>query len=837
MSVPVKDTMEVYKKITRSNEVGGSYRKTCFHVHTPASYDYKLRKEWENKDFINATEEDLFEICISNHALPSTWKLEDVPVKATVYCSQKEHLAYLLLAKAIITNQIEIVLIADHHTIEGYKKLNEAIEELSNQNIPYHPMVILGIEISCADKNHVVGIFDNKESTINSINRWLDYHLISKEDGSFETSATVLEFIKKNNGIGYIAHIDHSDILKANQFSNGFKKKLFSDDVLSIVGIKDRFKKEELCKKINEYRNKHAVSLKVVLDNDAHDIDSISNNCFWMKGKNSGFSMLKEAIADYDISVTFERESSPTQYIKGLYIQRTDIGFLSGKEDSDFCLLFSNALNCFIGGRGSGKSSVLELLEFILRQQCHSEDQLEFNCAHGTTWILYVYNGDEYMLRMWMPKKQYQDSILCCFGQNPAHLYRYSYSFDPQRIREHILKNNFSVFKVVKQGKEINLERVSSLSVIRELTNNFFDMRYSVNDLVNTASGDDINQFISAMLYRNNTIFKQSININLRSISGLKKEISNLQNRLTERKREVDKVVNAFNAEQEKKLRIVYSQNGQIAPDFLAWLFAGNASPKHWYNHFNISNEDLCDYLSSLLSKKGLFDFLSILIDGKVKEAIKIENILSYCSELTQKMIDNGVTKLDSQSAEAMLLDVFKRLLSNDRLDFVKKTLKSYISNIEKFSLEFNINNIEGSNGQTIYKPVRVLSLGQKVVAMLSFVLGFSEYAHDYRPLLIDQPEDNLDNRYIYQNLVKQLRSIKEKRQVIIATHNATIVTNAKADQVCVMESNSQHGWVKATGYPSEEKIKKYIINYLEGGVPSFIHKMSVYEPVLIKGK
>lgn len=82
-----------------------------------------------------------------------------------------------------------------------------------------------------------------------------------------------------------------------------------------------------------------------------------------------------------------------------------------------------------------------------------------------------------------------------------------------------------------------------------------------------------------------------------------------------------------------------------------------------------------------------------------------------------------------------------------------------------------------------MYKPVGMLSLGQKVVAMLSFILGYSEHSKDYRPLIIDQPEDNLDNQYIYKNLVKQLRSIKDRRQVIIATHNATIVTNAKADK------------------------------------------------------
>ena len=77
------------------------------------------------------------------------------------------------------------------------------------------------------------------------------------------------------------------------------------------------------------------------------------------------------------------------------------------------------------------------------------------------------------------------------------------------------------------------------------------------------------------------------------------------------------------------------------------------------------------------------------------------------------------------------------------------------------------------------------------------------------------------------------MRLIKDTRQVIIATHNATIVTNAKADQVCIMRSDNQHGWIETTGYPGEKRIKKHIINYLEGGEKSFLHKVSIYEDAL----
>ncbi|SNM01400.1 phosphoesterase [Streptococcus pneumoniae] len=148
--------------------------------------------------------------------------------------------------------------------------------------------------------------------------------------------------------------------------------------------------------------------------------------------------------------------------------------------------------------------------------------------------------------------------------------------------------------------------------------------------------------------------------------------------------------------------------------------------------------------------------------------------------------------------------------------------------------LEFNINSKESSQQLDIlYKEVGVLSLGQKVVAMLDFLLAYSDYSKDFRALIIDQPEDNLDNRYIYRHLVQQFRDVKAQRQIILATHNTTIVTNSMTDQVVIMESDGVNGWIESQGYVSEKYIKNHIINQLEGGKDSFKHKMSIYETAL----
>lgn len=74
---------------------------------------------------------------------------------------------------------------------------------------------------------------------------------------------------------------------------------------------------------------------------------------------------------------------------------------------------------------------------------------------------------------------------------------------------------------------------------------------------------------------------------------------------------------------------------------------------------------------------------------------------------------------------------------------------------------------------------------------------------------------------------------MKAQRQIILATHNATIVTNSMTDQVVIMESDGVNGWIESQGYVSEKYIKNHIINQLEGGKDSFKHKMYIYETAL----
>ena len=115
-------------------------------------------------------------------------------------------------------------------------------------------------------------------------------------------------------------------------------------------------------------------------------------------------------------------------------------------------------------------------------------------------------------------------------------------------------------------------------------------------------------------------------------------------------------------------------------------------------------------------------------------------------------------------------------------------------------------------------RPVGELSPGQRSSAMLPLI-ALSEAT----PLIIDQPEDNLDNRLIGQVLADILGALKEKRQIIVCTHNPNIVVSGDAEQVIVLNAISDRkAKVEKHGSIDNEDIVQSVIDIMEGGRDAF---------------
>ena len=120
------------------------------------------------------------------------------------------------------------------------------------------------------------------------------------------------------------------------------------------------------------------------------------------------------------------------------------------------------------------------------------------------------------------------------------------------------------------------------------------------------------------------------------------------------------------------------------------------------------------------------------------------------------------------------------------------------------------------------FKNSADLSTGQRCTVILPILLLESE-----RPLLIDQPEDNLDNAFVYDTIVKSLREAKGGRQLIFVTHNPNIPVLGEADRVFVFASDGRHGAVSHVG--TVEDVKGQIEHLLEGGKEAFVLRMHKY--------
>jgi ABC-type lipoprotein export system ATPase subunit len=111
------------------------------------------------------------------------------------------------------------------------------------------------------------------------------------------------------------------------------------------------------------------------------------------------------------------------------------------------------------------------------------------------------------------------------------------------------------------------------------------------------------------------------------------------------------------------------------------------------------------------------------------------------------------------------------------------------------------------------YYPISEVSTGQKCTALL--IIALSE---GIRPVIIDQPEDSLDTASVYEDIVTKLRGGKEKRQFILTTHNASVGVASDSDSFIVLKSTSSRGVVDCYGAIDREKVKKEVIQHLEGG-------------------
>ncbi|WP_420788882.1 AAA family ATPase [Shewanella algae] len=123
------------------------------------------------------------------------------------------------------------------------------------------------------------------------------------------------------------------------------------------------------------------------------------------------------------------------------------------------------------------------------------------------------------------------------------------------------------------------------------------------------------------------------------------------------------------------------------------------------------------------------------------------------------------------------------------------------------------------------YKPIDELSIGQRCTVSLSIILE-----NITRVLIVDQPEDHLDNEFIAKTLINSIKSRASNAQTILSSHNANIPVLGNAANVVSLESNGRRGYVKVSGPVDSPEIKTSIESIMEGGKEAFSLRSNFYK-------
>lgn len=227
---------------------------------------------------------------------------------------------------------------------------------------------------------------------------------------------------------------------------------------------------------------------------------------------------------------------------------------------------------------------------------------------------------------------------------------------------------------------------------------------------------------------------------------------------------------------------------------------------------------------------------LSRDLHGNYKANLWPEKIAASCNpiEFAEALLKNDVDKLVGTI----------RRPDGEELGIDEKMAKRLIATLHPFGQDedASVSTVDNQKLKRILKAAQVewddiegillndravenLSPGQRSSAMLPLI-ALVENA----PLVIDQPEDNLDNRLVGRMLVDILADLKEKRQIIVATHNPNIVVSGDAEQVIVLDALSDsQGVCSCCGSIDKLEIVDSVLEIMEGGKEAFLNRHRRY--------
>lgn len=865
---------------------------------------------------------------------------------------------------------LEVVCITDHNFIGiDYLRMLKGRNGLIANQLQKQPLIIFPgfeIEVSQGLGIHLLCIFDENKSLhdiddivtqlgLSRSERVKNGNIVPLPQATFDHIEKIVQ--DDHNGVIIAAHpLSESGLLNNDFITEYFQRDMFLNPKLLAIEIPKPLAEfsanmqrlitaDVAC--YAEWRRERRIA--AVMSSDAYSLTEgskgyIGKRHTWVKMSTPSLESVIQAFLDCErISLSSNCPDEDVRHDKIVSLTIENVAFLD-----DQTIHLSPHLNCIIGGRGAGKSSILEYIRLAVSQKQELEGKEQVQRVRRTVSPISVlkltWEGANGLMDTFEYDTVTQTAkITSREAQDPATILRnLKVQVFSQREISEIAQEQKSLSTLIDTISGSELERLKSIEIeLKSTIQNLFQTRKNIERLKNErntllqevreikrqwdafvsvqAENERRNKAIVAENYVREVIegtkqliaswneqiksstrehadlikqdwlddsFFDDLNVGLRAA---KLELAqNVESALLKYSEAIDNLT-----EKHEKWATIVTLIEQTKTDFIAACHEKGVHPdelavmKELEQNIRIKEQDLDDkekkLVNSSLEIEKLFSSIGTLHDTWLAQtSLKIEKINS--------ILASGSIPYTRQSSPFISVEIFKcrdqehfkqiwstnhNIRGNTRLGrnweaIGEKLFQSFeaseeltpwvilaqwLENAELMPAELrghhgDLNEYLTGEGIGFWETMQItrindrinitlyrddgtragslddggLSDGQKNTAILALL-----FAHGTNPILIDQPEDELDSDFIYNQLVPLLRKIKYKRQIILATHNANIPVNGDCELLYALNTEMGKGILKAEGGLEKPHVKEAVLDIMEGSREAFRRRQEKY--------
>lgn len=833
------------------------------------------------------------------------------------------------------SEDIRVVGIADHGSVNTLDGLRQVL-------VNGDTVVFPGFEIASSEKAHFVCLFSEK-TTKQQLERYLgSLKLTDPEEGVRPSSLSaeqLLGEVQRLGGIAYAAHCTEKNGVLQRQLNHVWKNPLLL--AAQIPGALDDLKNDEgngyrliLLNKNQDYRRDRPIGIINAKDVAGPKDLQLAQTCCLVRMTDPCFDAFKQSFLDTESRVRLLSDRGERFFSKLERVHFTG-GYLPGVD-----IQLSGHLDAIIGGRGTGKTTLLECIRYAMEQEPITErakrthrEIVKQNLGAGRVEIdirsftmqgrkfiisrrygeaaivrdesgntstfrpadllprLEIFGQNEIfdiaqdeggltsLLRRFLASKDETDAqraeIQDRLGENAKRLMDARNKLDEiegQVARLPKLEEQARQFQAIGLGEKLAV--VPKLEKERHLASRIGDEQRNVQealvrledalpdttflgeeaikDLPHAQEIRDIRDNLKALRAELETLITNAKQKVAASDKAVKAKITLLSRKITEDEAALEKEFAKIPAFQGRPGREIGTAYQQVLKDIerIRPLKTNRDTRKKLVQELRKERDELLADLSKAIADTAAeidveLKVLRKKLEGKLRPYVDHEanrrDLKAYilaCSlegvgEARLRWLDDAedfsptkLTQTIRQGSEALknagwgitpaVAEALTKLPESCLLELESMVLPDIIR------LELNVAHI----GKEEYRPISKLSTGQQCTAVLHLLL-----LDNRDPLIVDQPEDNLDNAFIAERIVSELRSAKLGRQFIFATHNANIPVFGDAEWIGVLQASEGQASMpdEFQGAVDVPEIRSQAAAILEGGKEAFIQRKEKY--------